>query len=59
MKIRELELLKPDLIKDIFVNIEDIVKVSEELTEQLKFRIVGWDESYGLSDIFSKSVKYH
>lgn len=38
------------------MNIEDIVKVSEELTEQLRFRIVGWEESYGLSDIFSKSV---
>lgn len=56
IKIRELEILKPDQIKDIFVNIEDIVKVSEELTEQLRFRIVGWEESYGLSDIFEKSV---
>ena len=59
MKIRESELLKPDLIRDIFVNIEEIVKVSEDLAEQLKFRIVGWEETYGLSDIFSKSVNLY
>ena len=58
VKLRESDIIKPEQINEIFLNIEDIEKVTEELTYKLEERIEPeWDESMGISDIFIDIVK--